>query len=198
MPRKVKLNVWLEMLEVGIIRPSQSSFSAPVVMVLKKEEAWRMCPYYRDLNKLTIKDKFPILVIDEFLDELHGAIYFTKLDLHSGYHQIRMKTEDIQKTTFKTHEGHYEYLVMSFGLTNVPSTFQGLMNSIAKPLLRKFVLVFFDDILIYNKSWEDNVQHVDKVLKLLEAQQLYAKPSKCFFGVQEVSHEGVKADPNKN
>jgi len=193
-----------EMLEDGITQPSETSFFAPVVLVHKKDGSWCMYPDYGEFNKLTIKDKFPIPIIDELLDELHGPIYFTKLDLHSGSHQNGMKTKDIPKTTFRTYGRHYEFFIMRFGLTNAPYTFQGLMNSIFKPFLRKFVLVFFDDILIYNKSWNDHVQHVDMVLKLLEEKQLYAKISKCVFGVQVVeylghivSHEGVKVHPRK-
>jgi hypothetical protein len=172
--------------------------------VKKKDGSMRLCVDYRDLNGVTIKFKYPLPRIDDLFDQLKGAKFFSKIDLRSGYHQVRIKFEDIPKTSFLTRYGQYEFTVMSFGLTNAPAYFMNLMNRVFMEELDKFVVVFIDDILVYSRSEEEHTQHLRVVLEKLRSRQLYAKFSKCEFWRQKVSFlghvltaEGVAVDLEK-
>jgi hypothetical protein len=170
-----------EMLQAGIIQPSTSPFSSSVLLVKKKDGTFRFCVDFRHLNAITAKSKYPVPVIEELLDELTGASWFTSLDLTAGYHQIRLQKGEEPKTEFQTHSGQYEFRVMAFGLTGAPATFQKSMNTTLEPLLRKGVLVFFDDILIYSWSFEEHFILLWQVLELLQRDHWQVKLSKCVF-----------------
>ncbi|GJU00333.1 putative reverse transcriptase domain-containing protein [Tanacetum coccineum] len=193
-----------ELTDKGFIRPSSSPWGAPVLFVKKKDGSFRMCIDYRELNKLTVKNRYPLPRIDDLFDQLQGSSIYSKIDLRSGYHQLRVREEDIPKTAFRTRYGHYEFQVMSFGLTNAPAVFMDLMNRVCKPYLDKFVIVFIDDILIYSKSKKEHEEHLRQILKLLKKEELYAKFSKCEFWISRVQFlghvidcRGIHVDPAK-
>ncbi|KAL0403807.1 UNVERIFIED_CONTAM: Transposon Ty3-I Gag-Pol polyprotein [Sesamum radiatum] len=193
-----------ELMDKKLIRPSVSPWGAPVLFVKKKDGSLRLCIDYRELNKLTIKNKYPLPRIDDLFDQLKGAQVFSKIDLRSGYHQLRIKADDIAKSAFRTRYGHYEFVVMPFGLTNAPAAFMDLMNRVFKPYLDRFVVVFIDDILVYSASDKMHEEHLWVVLQTLREKQLYAKFSKCEFWLESVAFlghvitkEGISIDPRK-
>ncbi|GJR73633.1 putative reverse transcriptase domain-containing protein [Tanacetum coccineum] len=187
-----------ELSDKGFIRPSSSPWGAPVLFVKKKDGSFWMCIDYRELNKLTVKNRYPLPRINYLFDQLLGSSVYSKIDLRSGYHQLRVREEDIPKTTFRTRYGHYEFQVMLFGLTNAPAIFMDLMNRVCKQYLDKFVIIFIDDILIYSKSKEEHTKHLKLILELLKKEELYAKFSKCKFWLSKpmtkLTQKNIKFD----
>nr|GEW40793.1 putative reverse transcriptase domain-containing protein [Tanacetum cinerariifolium] len=193
-----------ELSDKGFIRPSSSPWGAPVLFVKKKDGSFRMCIDYRELNKLTVKNHYPLPRIDDLFDQLQGSSIYSKIDLRSGYHQLRVREQDILKTAFRTRYGHYEFQVMPFGLTNAPAVFMDLMNRVCKPYLDKFMIVFINDILIYSKNDKKHEEHLKAILGLLKEEKLYAKFLKCEFWIMKVQFlchvidsRGIHVDPAK-
>jgi hypothetical protein len=178
------------LLEKRFILPSVNRWGAPVLFAPKKDGGLRMCLDYRALNKLTVKDKWPIPRVYELFDRLHGATHFSNIELRSGYYQIRVREGDVPKTCIRTRYGFFEFLVMPFGLTNVPSTFQALMNEVFRDYIDNFILVYLDDVLIFSRSEEEHKYHVEMVLQRLRDEKLFVKLSKCEFSKSSVSFLG--------
>ena len=198
---KVKME---ELLNKGFVKTGTSPWGAPVLLVKKKDGSLRLCINYRQLNKVTVRNQYPLPRIDDLFDQLQGAKVFSKIGLRSGYHQLKIRKEDVPKTAFKTRYGHYEFLVMPFGLTNAPAAFMDLMNRVFGPYLDKFIIVFIDDILVYSSSKEEHAEHLRIILQTLREHQLYAKFIKCQFWLDRVaflghvvSAKGISADPQK-
>jgi hypothetical protein len=194
-----------QLLESGHIQPSSSPCASLAFIIPKKDDLeWRLVTDYRALNKIMVKNRYPLPRIEDLMDHLHDVVYFTKMDLTMGYHQVRMHSMDTWKTAFKTKFGLFEWLVMPFGLTNAPTTFMRLINDVFHPLLGKIVVIYLDDILIFSRSWEEHMQHVCQVLELLRTHKLQVKEKKSFFGQKFVQYlgfivdmEGIRPDPTK-
>ena len=187
--RELKVQ-WQELLDKSFIRPRTSLWGAPVLFAKKKDKTLRLCIYYRLLNMVTIKNRYPLLRIDDLFDQLKRGRVYSKIDLRTSYHQLRIRETDIPKTTFRTRHGHFEFTVMPFGLTNSPAAFMDLMHRVFQPYLDQFVMIFVDDILIYSQSEEEHEDHLKIVLQVLKDHQLYAKFIKCEFWLTEVKFLG--------
>jgi hypothetical protein len=191
-------------LDQGDIKPNSSPYGSLIMMVPKKDGTWRMCVNYWALNKITVKTRYPVPRIDYLLDQLKNVVYFTKLDLRSGYHQIRVVEQDAWKNAFKTKQGLFEWLVMTFGLCNAPTTFVRVMNDVFRPFIDDFVIVYLDEILVFSGTWDEHVRHVKQVLDTLQREKMYVKLSKCEFSKTALVYLGhiagggqLEIDPSK-